>query len=575
MPALKGLEWTFDTVSSTYEKSRPGYVKELYQTLLDYIPINENSNVVEVGSGGGQATAPILATGCQLTAVECGKRFCELLKDKFNEYQKFSVITGKFEDIVFEDNSFDLVFSATAFHWVPEKIGYEKVFSMLKDGGVFARFSNHPYRDKENIELFKEFVSKNGVASTDTEKISEFMDGKTYLYMIIYNQNDDTVIYESGWWDEENEDSNDTREVYTEEASDNTKTIVGKVSNSAADSDEDDAASEAEAITYVGMNEFPVKFSDRTCKVAVVDFSEEKIINTVKVISITLTAAIFFIVVFIYSSHITKRIRELSKEVVRVENADINSAINIKGKDEIAMLAKNVDSMRNKIIEQMRNEQIVWKANSDLVTAMSHDIRTPLTVLTGYLNLLKQGEYSAKEDMDGYIDICYEKAIQLKELSDKLFRYFYVFGNSEEKLETEKYNASMLFNQVVGEYVFLLNEKGYNIKLPDILPEYSIETNALYLNRLFGNIFSNIEKYADKSSPIEVSAEYKDECLIYTVQNSINQDAGKKESTGIGLLSCKKIAKQIGCSFETIDKGDTFNVKLTFVISKDEPEQGC
>ena len=96
MPALKGLEWTFDTVSSTYEKSRPGYVKELYQTLLDYIPINENSNVVEVGSGGGQATAPILATGCQLTAVECGKRFSELLKDKFNEYQKFSVITGKF-----------------------------------------------------------------------------------------------------------------------------------------------------------------------------------------------------------------------------------------------------------------------------------------------------------------------------------------------------------------------------------------------------------------------------------------------------------------------------------------------
>ena len=156
MPALKGLEWTFDTVSSTYEKSRPGYVKELYQTLLDYIPINENSNVVEVGSGGGQATAPILATGCQLTAVECGKRFSELLKDKFNEYQKFSVITGKFEDTVFEDNTFDLVFSATAFHWVPEKIGYEKVFSMLKNGGAFARFANHPYRDKENVELSQE-----------------------------------------------------------------------------------------------------------------------------------------------------------------------------------------------------------------------------------------------------------------------------------------------------------------------------------------------------------------------------------------------------------------------------------
>jgi len=156
MPALKGLEWTFDTVASAYEKLRPGYVKELYQTLLDYIPVNENSNVVEVGSGGGQATAPILTTGCQLTAVEYGEQFSELLKNKFKEYQNFSVITGKFEDTAFEDNAFDLVFSASAFHWVPEKIGYEKVFSMLKSGGAFARFANHPYRDKGNPALSEE-----------------------------------------------------------------------------------------------------------------------------------------------------------------------------------------------------------------------------------------------------------------------------------------------------------------------------------------------------------------------------------------------------------------------------------
>lgn len=156
MPALKGLEWTFDTVASTYEKLRPGYVKELYQTLLDYIPIDENSHVVEVGSGGGQATAPILTTGCQLTAVECGEQFSELLKNKFKAYQKFSVITGKFEDTVFENNAFDLVFSASAFHWVPERIGYEKVFAMLKSGGAFARFANHPYRDKGNPALSQE-----------------------------------------------------------------------------------------------------------------------------------------------------------------------------------------------------------------------------------------------------------------------------------------------------------------------------------------------------------------------------------------------------------------------------------
>lgn len=155
MPAIKGLEWTFDTVASTYEKMRPGYVEELYRTIFDYIPIGENSNVVEVGSGGGQATAPILKTGCKLTAVEYGEQFSELLKDKFKEYSNFSVITGKFEDAELKENAYDLVLSASAFHWVPEKIGYEKVYAILKNGGVFARFANHPYRDKGNPALSK------------------------------------------------------------------------------------------------------------------------------------------------------------------------------------------------------------------------------------------------------------------------------------------------------------------------------------------------------------------------------------------------------------------------------------
>lgn len=156
MPAMQGLEWTFDTVASVYEKMRPGYVAELYQTLFQYIPINEDSNVAEIGSGGGQATEPLLKTGCCLTAVEYGEQFSELLREKFKAYHKFSVITDKFENTSLEENAFDLVYSASAFHWIPEKIGYEKVYSMLKSGGVFARFANHPCRDKGKPALAEE-----------------------------------------------------------------------------------------------------------------------------------------------------------------------------------------------------------------------------------------------------------------------------------------------------------------------------------------------------------------------------------------------------------------------------------
>ena len=156
MPAIQGLEWTFDTVASAYEKFRPGYTDELYKMIFDYIALNDSCNAIEVGIGGGQATLPFLKTGCKLTAVEYGEEFSELCKEKFKDYHNFSIITGKFEDAEFSDDTYDLVYSASAFHWIPEDIGYAKVYSLLKSGGVFARFANHPYRDKGNLPLSEE-----------------------------------------------------------------------------------------------------------------------------------------------------------------------------------------------------------------------------------------------------------------------------------------------------------------------------------------------------------------------------------------------------------------------------------
>ena len=156
MPAINGLEWVFDTVASKYEKIRPGYTDDLYKMLFDYIDIDELSHVLEVGIGGGQATLPILKTGCSLTAVEYGENFSKMCEKKFEEYKNFSVITEKFENVSFPESQYDLIYSASAFHWVPEEIGYSKVYAMLKHGGAFARFANHPYRGKDNPILSAE-----------------------------------------------------------------------------------------------------------------------------------------------------------------------------------------------------------------------------------------------------------------------------------------------------------------------------------------------------------------------------------------------------------------------------------
>lgn len=111
--------------------------------------INASSKAVEIGIGTGQATRPILETDCFLTAVEYGDELSTYVKQKFTCYRKFDVVNVKFEDFECEDHSLDLIYSASAFHWIPEEIGYRKAFNLLKkSGGVFARFANHPYKDK-------------------------------------------------------------------------------------------------------------------------------------------------------------------------------------------------------------------------------------------------------------------------------------------------------------------------------------------------------------------------------------------------------------------------------------------
>jgi len=111
---MKGLEWTFDQAAISYEKLRPGYPNELYQMLFAYITLDRSSKAVEVGIGGGQATLPILQTGCTLTAVEYGENLAKLCREKFAEHKGFSVIHDKFENVSLPTSHYDLVYSASA-----------------------------------------------------------------------------------------------------------------------------------------------------------------------------------------------------------------------------------------------------------------------------------------------------------------------------------------------------------------------------------------------------------------------------------------------------------------------------
>ena len=144
---------TFNEDPKNYDALRPQYTDALYRAIFTYSGVQAGDDVVEIGSGTGQATAPFLQHGCNVTAVELGADLAAYSKEKFAAHTNFHVENMAFEQFTRPAASIDLVYSATAFHWVPESIGYAKVFSLLKPGGTIALFWNRPNASREDDAL--------------------------------------------------------------------------------------------------------------------------------------------------------------------------------------------------------------------------------------------------------------------------------------------------------------------------------------------------------------------------------------------------------------------------------------
>ncbi len=171
------LRFTFNEDVLNYDKMRPTYVKELYENIIQFSNLDSNKNALEIGIGTGQATLPFLSTGCNLTAVELGEHMAKFSKEKFAKFHNFDVINSDFESANLKKDDYDLIFSATAFHWIPQEVGYTKVFNLLKSGGVIALFWNHISRTDEELEFAMQEVY-NKYKSTNKSTIHKFSEEK-------------------------------------------------------------------------------------------------------------------------------------------------------------------------------------------------------------------------------------------------------------------------------------------------------------------------------------------------------------------------------------------------------------
>lgn len=234
-----------------------------------------------------------------------------------------------------------------------------------------------------------------------------------------------------------------------------------------------------------------------------------------------LFALLAFILGFMY---LTKNkmlyIQELSNAVNVMSTGNLKYTAPIKGNDELTNLALNLNSMANEINIKIEEERKLEQMKNELITNVSHDLRTPLTSIIGYLGLAKQKNASEKE-IDSYINIAYNKSETLKILINELFEYSKL-QRPEKEMDFKHINIKDLLEQLIEEMVPMAKEQGLTIKKKFDKDDIIILADGNKIVRVFENLISNAIKYSYEKSPITISTyNYCDKVKI-TVKNSVD-----------------------------------------------------
>lgn len=134
------LRRTFEEVAELYDRVRPGYPVELFDDLAELAGIGPGCRLLEIGCGTGKATLPLAERGCEILAVELGSDLAEVARRRLERFRTVRIEVAAFEEWPLPPEPFDVVVSATAFHWIDPEVRVTKAADALRFGGTLATF---------------------------------------------------------------------------------------------------------------------------------------------------------------------------------------------------------------------------------------------------------------------------------------------------------------------------------------------------------------------------------------------------------------------------------------------------
>lgn len=198
-----------------------------------------------------------------------------------------------------------------------------------------------------------------------------------------------------------------------------------------------------------------------------------------------------------------KYIEELSAGLKEIAKGNLDYRVQQKSQDELGSLAGHINQMAEELKRKIEEERRAEQTKNELITNVSHDLRTPLTLIMGYLRLLKDKNYSDPQQADNYINISYGKAEKLKVLIEDLFEYTKL-SNEGVRMHRETVCLNELLDQLLEELVSYCEENRLRISRQLPYEKIMVTVDPDKIIRVFENLLSNAVKYSYKPGVIGV-----------------------------------------------------------------------
>ncbi len=292
-----------------------------------------------------------------------------------------------------------------------------------------------------------------------------------------------------------------------------------------------------------------------------------------------LSVVVYVFVVLPYAWHLIGKFHRIRLGVEAVAAGQLQMAIEVKGKDAFAALASRINNMkagyRAALEEQMKSERL----KSELITNVSHDLKTPLTSIINYVNLLKQKDLTPDE-ASAYVDVLDRKSLRLKTLIDDLFEASKMASGAVE-LDIRRIDVAALLNQTLAELGDSIEDIAPLLRVNIGKPHLYADLDGNKTQRVFENVIGNASKYSLPGTRIYLSLEEKGEWIAFRIQNTSSyeidfaaeelferfkraDESRHSEGSGLGLAIAKSIVELQGGRIRIDIQGDQFTVMIDF-----------